>query len=257
MRFLFLLAYDGTRYYGWQKTKEGPSIEAEVEKASSTILQEPVILQAASRTDRGVHARGQVVDCTFTKQVTNLRRFFLSINQLLPPDIRVMKLALPPHDTFHPTLSSIGKRYVYRIIVGPVCPPHLARTHWHIPYDVDENLVREAAALLLGEHDFKGFSNFRKGLVYPHTRRTIFQCSLEVQRRPEYEEWIVTIEGDHFLYKMARTIVGTLIHIGRGKLNKDIIPTVFESKARTGAGLTAPAHGLELKCVMYEEPLWQ
>lgn len=256
-RLLFLLAYDGTRYYGWQKTKEGPSIEEEIEKAASQILQEPVLLQAASRTDRGVHATGQVIDCTFTKPVKNLKRFFLSMNELLPKDIRIMKLSYPPDEKFHPTCSAIKKRYLYKIVTGPVCPPHLVRTHWHVPQHIDSKLVQEALPYLLGEHDFKGFSNYRKGLVYPHTHRTLFRTDLEIINHTTYQEWIFTLEGDHFLYKMARTIVGTLIMIGRGKLPKEQIDLLFTSRARIDAGVTAPACGLELASVMYNENLWQ
>ena len=255
-RLLFLLAYDGTRFFGWQKTKEGPSIEAEVEQAASTILQEPVFLQAASRTDRGVHASGQVIDCRYTKEMPSQKRFVLSMNQLLPNDIRVMKTASPPSLEFHPTLSAIKKRYLYRLAVGPVCPPNLRFTHWHIPYILDQRAVKESLCLIEGTHDFKAFSNWRKGLCYPHTERTIYRAELNVVHESGYDLWTFILEGDHFLYKMARTIVGTLVFIGRGMLQKEELKALFSSRERTHAGMTAPACGLELNCVMYKDSVW-
>ena len=253
---VFKVAYDGTRYFGWQKTKEGPSIEEELEKASSRILQTPVLLQAASRTDRGVHAKGQVIDCFFETTTPDLGRFRISMNQLLPSDIRLMQLRVAPHDRFHATLSSTGKRYLYHIVLGPVLPPWLRLTHWHLPYSLDKTLLEKAASFFVGRLDFKTFSNNRKGLQYQSTERTLSSCSVTLNEHKEHSECIITLEGDHFLYKMARTIVGTLVWVARGKLSLESLPHLFETKDRTLAGMTAPSHGLELEEVKYNELLW-
>jgi tRNA pseudouridine38-40 synthase len=253
---VFKITYDGTRYFGWQKTNEGPSIEEELEKAAGTILQTKVLLQAASRTDRGVHARGQVVDCLFQTPVPPLGRFFLSMNQLLPSDIRLMKLIQAPHEQFHATLSSLMKRYLYRIIIGPVLPPHLRLTHWHLPYSLDLSLMEKASSFFIGRQDFESVSNKRRGITYSSTERTLHTCSMHLKKHSDYQECIITLEGDHFLYKMARTIVGTLVWIGRGKLPLSCISNLFIEKDRTLAGMTAPCQGLELEEVMYKEKLW-
>lgn len=253
---LFLLAYDGSRFYGFQKTKEGPSIEQELEQAVCTILQEKIVLQAASRTDRGVHAQGQVVDCFCTKRIDNLSRFCLSLNQLLPPDIQIMNIARAPHERFHATLSSIKKRYLYQFVEGSVLPPLLRTTHWHVPYVLDIYTLKQAASECLGTHDFQGFSNYRKNLRYDTTERTLYDCSLKSAPCHGYTIHTLTFEGDRFLYKMARTLAGTLIWISRGKLPLSTIQQIFSSKTRSDAGITAPAHGLVLAQVFYQESIW-
>lgn len=250
---VLLLAYDGTAYFGWQKTKEGPSIEEEVEKVVTTIFQEPLVIQAASRTDRGVHAEGQVVDFFTSKPCLDLGRLRISLNQLLPPDIRCHKVVVPPSEAFHPTLDVCKKRYCYYVSTGPVQPPSLRFTHWHVHQSFDRSLLKEAASLFLGTHDFRGLCNRRADLDETNTVRSVF--AIEIHE--EEDRLTISIEADHFLYKMCRNIVGTMMWIAQGKIPLCSIETSIETRKRACAGVTAPAHGLCLERVFYPFELFE
>jgi tRNA pseudouridine38-40 synthase len=143
-----LLSYDGTSYLGWQKTAMGPSIEEELEKALSQILQHPVALQAASRTDAGVHAEGQVVNFFTEKEILQK-----SINGVLPKDISVLKLE-EAHEAFHPTIDCRGKEYHYFVCTGNTQLPFHRRFSWHFNFPLEVEKMKKAAALLVGKHDF-------------------------------------------------------------------------------------------------------
>jgi tRNA pseudouridine38-40 synthase len=239
------VAYDGSRYYGWQNTKQGPSIEGELERSLHTILQHPVILQAASRTDAGVHAEGQVVNFFTEQDPLDLERLFISLNQLLPDDIRVYDVQYAPL-SFHPTLDSTSKEYHYHINTEPCLSPFQRAFTWHLPKKLDLSLMREAAALLIGMHDFQGLTNVRKP---PHqdTIREIFSLDIAADER----RLCVQIKGNHFLYKMVRNIVGTLCYIGCHKLGCEDLLQALKLKTRSLAGMTAPACGLVLKKIYY------
>ncbi len=246
---VLLVAYDGTSYYGWQKTSKGPSIEGTLEDALQQILQEPIRLQAASRTDRGVHAVWQVVDFTISKPYPDLYRLKVSLNQLMAPDIRCLDVAEAPYETFHPTLDVIRKRYRYYISTGIVQPPHLRFTHWHIRRPLDRDLLRESAKLFIGTHDFRGMCNRRADLNEEDTVRSVF--SVDVHEKGNSDLLAISIEADNFLYKMARNIVGTMAWTALGKTPLTHITTALTSRERSCAGVTAPAHGLFLERVFY------
>jgi tRNA pseudouridine38-40 synthase len=251
---VLLLAYDGTSYFGWQKTKEGPSVEEEVEKALQQIFQEPLSLQAASRTDRGVHAEGQVVDCITSKKSVDPHRLRISLNQLMPPDIRCRTVMVAPTPLFHPTLDAVRKRYRYSINAGPVQLPLLRFTHWHLHSPFSRTLLKESVPYFLGTRDFRGLCNRRADLDEEHTTRTLFSINVE-----ENEQWntiTISLEGNHFLYKMARNIVGTMMWVAQGKIPFSAIPTALKARKRALAGVTAPAHGLCLIDVFYPFPLF-
>ncbi len=241
-----IIAYDGTHYLGWQKTRMGQSIEAALQKTLEQILQHPIHLQAASRTDAGVHADGQVVNFLTTK-TPDLFQFQISLNSLLPKDIVVLNVEeMPP--SFHPTLDCKGKEYHYYISHGPTQRPQHRFYAWHVPYALNLSLIQEAIPTLIGTHDFAAFCNFKNNAHYADTIRRIDNLNVE-----EFEDHriLFKIEGNHFLYKMVRNIVGTLISVGRGKIGGETIPQILQSKLRTQAGMTAPAHGLFLKQVFY------
>ena len=238
-----LIAYDGTRFFGWQKTNTGPSIEEELEKALERLLQEKVSLQAASRTDRGVHAEGQVVNFFTEKDVGFLQR---GLNAVLPQEIRV-KLVEERDPSFHPTLHSTGKEYLYNLCSGNVQLPFHRTTSWHYPASLALAEMQKAAAQLIGTHDFSAFCNDNK----LSTRTGI--CTLQaIKITPlEQQRFQFQIIGDNFLYKMVRNIVGTLVYVGAGKISNDAIAEILASRNRTAAGVTAPAHGLTLQRVLY------
>jgi tRNA pseudouridine38-40 synthase len=242
-----IVAYDGTHYFGWQKTGVGPSIEAELEKAIRQILQEAIVLQAASRTDRGVHALGQVVNFHTVRHVSDLPKLVRGINALLPSDIVVSSIQEVPLG-FHPTLHVQSKIYTYEICCGAVQLPRHRLYSWHFPYALNLTLMQKASQFLVGKHDFSAFCNHKKGEVYQDHIRTVESIeTLELDSHRLH----FTICGNHFLYKMVRNLVGTLAYVGCGKLPLSEIPEILERKDRKRAGMTAPAHGLTLERVVY------
>lgn len=241
------VAYQGTNYYGWQKTAEGPSIEEELEKAIFQIFHFKPLLQAASRTDRGVHASGQMVQFVIDREVDH-KRLLLGLNALLPKDIRIAKV-ISCDESFHPTLHALGKEYRYHLTLGSTAHPLYQHMSWHVPKFHLSSDVLQAIPLLTGTRDFKAFCNYRKDLNYETTIRTLQSINL-------FEEGPLltfSLIGDHFLYKMARNIVGLLVQIGEGKFPLDEVPNLFIHRDRTLSGMTAPAHGLILHQVFYEK----
>jgi tRNA pseudouridine38-40 synthase len=246
MNIKLKIAYDGTLYLGWQKTKFGPSIEEALEKAISQILQEEVSLQAASRTDAGVHAEGQIVNFTTIKEM-DLALLKKGISAVLPKDISLLSLE-QVHDSFHPTLDSTGKEYHYRICQGSVQLPFHRHFSWYFPYPLCMVKMYAASRSLLGEHDFSAFCNDRSLLDKDATCH-IFGIEISLVD----SGLKISITGDHFLYKMVRNIAGTLAYIGCGKILAEELPLILQSKDRKKAGMTAPAHGLTLNQVFYKD----
>ncbi len=239
------IAYDGTRYLGWQATKDGPSIEATLQKNLEQILQHPTLLQAASRTDAGVHAAGQVVNF-FTKKEIDLKRFAYSLNSLLPAEIRILEIEERSSD-FHPTLDVAGKEYHYQLTTDPVQLPQMRLFSWHCPQTLNLKAMESAATHLIGKKDFATLRNFRKAQDEQDTVRCIESITL----LPNQSGLTISIRGDNFLYKMVRNMVGLLVTVGKEELNPDAVPQIIASKDRTQAPLTAPAHGLSLYKVIY------
>lgn len=244
-----VISYDGTDFFGWQATSSGPSIETSLQDVLSLILQEPIVLQAASRTDRGVHAEGQVVNFFTKKEHLECSKLQAGLNSLLPKSIRVLfveEMAL----SFHPTLDAVGKQYVYDIFTGEVLSPKYRFHAWHVPDLINQDAMYQAAEILTGKHDFSSFCNARKNLQYVTKERTLFHLQIQ----PVCDNLLkILVYGDHFLYKMVRNLVGTLVYAGRGKISLTQIPLILESKWRPLAGMTAPAHGLTLEKIYYPQ----
>jgi tRNA pseudouridine38-40 synthase len=230
-----VIAYDGTKYFGWQKTKTGPSIQEELERAARKITCETVLFEAASRTDRGVHARGQVVQFGLQKEKSE-NKLLLGLNAVLPSDIRVVELG---PKVFHPTLDASGKEYRYQICTESAQNPTMRLYSWHFPYCLDEGAIQRAIPHLLGIHDFSALANEEKSDPV---------CTL---RAIEFDGKEFRIQGNRFLYKMVRNLVGLLVYVGVGKIGVDRVPQILKSKDRKLAGVTAPAHGLYLHQVFY------
>ncbi len=231
MNYKIILSYDGTHYFGWQKTPYGPSIEGALQNALFQILRQKVSLSAASRTDRGVHAKGQVVQFTSTKPIT-----LKSINAVLPKDIAALSIEEMP-DHFHPTLDATGKEYHYHFCTGIAQLPSKRHYSWHIPYPLSYPTMQTAAKTLIGTHDFSAFSNNNQSGV-----REIYKIEILPHK--------IIIAGNSFLYKMVRNIVGTLVYIGCDKI--DSLESILKSKDRTKAAVCAPAKGLTLYRVFYD-----
>jgi len=239
-----ILSYDGSAYLGWQASNVGVSIEGTLKEILEKILQQEVELQAASRTDAGVHAEAQVVNF-FLEKPRNLEQLHKSLNQLLPKDIRVAAIDTAP-ESFHPTLEAKGKEYHYRLTRSHVQLPFDRLFAWHYPFPLDLKKMEAATEFFIGEHDFQAFGNAAnpkpKDTIRTVHRLDIIPCGDELR---------FEVEGNHFLYKMVRNLVGTLVDIGAGKLLLDEAKKLIASKDRTLAGVTAPAHGLLLKKVLY------
>lgn len=238
-----IIAYDGSEYHGWQKTASGPSVEESLQTVLEQILQVPVTLQAASRTDRGVHAEKQVVNFHTGKTPPSL----ISLNKLLPSSITALEMEMMPPE-FHPTLDAKGKLYTYCICMGPTQLPFYRHFSWHVHFPLNAEEMKKAAYYFIGEHDFSAFCNQRRHLSYPHKRRVIESIEFYLLDNKRLQ---IALRGNHFLYKMVRNIVGTLVYVGQGKLTVDEIPMIIASKKRVEAGITAPAHGLTLKEIYY------
>lgn len=224
----------------------GPSVEEHLENILSQILQQGVKLQAASRTDAGVHAEGQVVNFLAEKKEVDLNKLQKSLNALLPKQIVAMSLEEMPLE-FHPTLDNKGKEYHYFLCNGSFQKPKHRLFSWHFPYPLDLNKMQLAAESFLGTQDFSVFCN-ELSLSKKNPVCTLHSIDIEC-----FEEGRICfkVRGNRFLFRMMRNLVGTLAYIGCGKIEISEIPTLLKEKQRALAGVTAPSHGLHLMNVFY------
>jgi tRNA pseudouridine38-40 synthase len=242
MRYFCRVSYDGTPFCGWQRQNDGRSVQQCLEEAAATILRRPVAVTGAGRTDAGVHARAQGMhfDCP---EIADTGRFTLSMNSLLPPEIAVYDVREVPA-SFHARFSAVRRSYRYTMCLRKT--PLLAGRAWHVSYKVDWSRLADEAAALMGEHDFTTFC--AAGCGSKTAICTVTAASIV----PEGECMVFSIEANRFVYKMVRSIVGTLIDIGRGELRKPL-SSLIAAKERTLAGTTAPPCGLVLDNVLYAE----
>ncbi len=245
-----IISYDGSQFSGWQKGRNVRTVEGILQPLIEKKLNHPVVLQAASRTDAGVHARGQVINF-YTPQLLDGEKFCLSMNKLLPDDIRFQG-ATEVDLTFHPTLDVIEKEYRYNIQTGIYQNPLIRHFAWHVYYPIDWDSLLKGASYFIGTHDFLSLCNIPLSggpIQHNSTIRTIHSIVI----KPQKTHYEICIKGDNFLYKMVRNLVGTLVDVGMGKRDPNSIPALLESKNRTLAGVSAPAHGLTLYQVNYPE----
>lgn len=242
-RIRLRVAYDGTAYCGWQVQPEVPTIEGELNQAISRLTKEEIIVIGASRTDAGVHAKGNVAVFD-TESTIPADRFAYALNPLLPEDIVVVASDEVAAD-WHPRHCDTEKTYEYKILNSKFPDPMRRRDTYHVSFDLDFEKMREAAGYLKGEHDFKSFCNVHTQVE--DTVRMIYD--LEVEK----EEELITIRvrGNGFLYNMVRILAGTLIGVGRGAIAPEQIPAILEAKDRQAAGMTVPPQGLTLVKIDY------
>jgi tRNA pseudouridine38-40 synthase len=247
-----VIAYDGGRYVGWQVQPNGPSVQAEVERALATLLKRPVRVTAAGRTDAGVHARGQVVSFPAPDQgPLPLKAYVQGMNALLPEDIAVQSAALEL-DGFDARRSARGKRYRYVIDNGPTRAPLTRHQSWQRFRPLDVPAMREAAAHLLGRHDFGAFR--ASDCQARHAVRDVRRLEILGASGGRIE---VVVEATAFLKHMVRNIVGTLVQVGEGRRAAAGIPALLAGADRTAAGPTAPPQGLFMEEVFYPAPAGQ
>lgn len=236
------IQYDGTKYCGWQKQPNSSGIQGTIEYAIYEITKEKVNIIGSGRTDAGVHALGQVANFKINSNIP-AARIPDALNAKLPKDISIIDCQ-EVSDDFHSRYSATGKIYRYLIYNKPYRSPLYKDISYHVRYDLDIEKMRVEAQSLLGTHEFKGFMS--SGSSVKDTVRTIHNISIE-----ESGDLIVLeVEGNGFLYNMVRIIVGTLVDIGRGRIDKPL-EEIIASQDRGEAGHTAPAHGLFLKKVHY------
>ncbi len=242
-RLKLLLEYDGTPYAGWQVQKNGDTVQARVEGALREVLREEVRIVGSGRTDAGVHARGQVAhfDAASTLPPENIRD---GANTFLPPTISIIEVFEAPPD-FHARYSAAAKIYRYLVLRRKVRSPLWAGRAYHFPNPLDLGLMAAAAEQLRGKHDFRAFT--AAGSSVKDTVRKLSRLEITT----EGELLSFEFESDGFLYKMVRNLVGTLLEVGKGKIEPGEVAAVIESRDRKLAGPTAPACGLYLEKVIY------
>jgi tRNA pseudouridine38-40 synthase len=238
------IEYDGTRYVGWQVQNNGPSIQEQLQRATSELLQSQVRVTAAGRTDSGVHALGQVVHFDAPRSLP-MKAYELGLNSLLPDDIGVVS-AEEVSPEFDARRWAMGKHYNYRINNRRPRSPMKRLTHWHVFQPLDVDAMREASLHLLGEHDFQSFR--AADCQSTTTVRRLNRVDVSGQKEHEIA---VDIEGTAFLKHMVRNIVGSLVEVGKGRAPPNWLKQVLEARDRNLAGVTAPAHGLTLMKVFY------
>ena len=247
LKFKLTIAYDGAAYQGWQVQKTGTGVQELIETACGKLFPGVGRIQGSSRTDTGVHALGmvahvEVLRAEFKMSTTKLA---LALNAHLPEDIRVVSAARCPA-SFHARFDAKGKQYRYFVWNHRAMNPLRRHTAWHVPLKLDLAAMRAAAKLFPGKHDFKSFAASRN-YEMESTVRTLTRCDI----RRSGALLTFTIEGDGFLYKMCRGIVGTLVQVGQGKIAPADIKTILAHRDRRVAGMSAPAHGLVLWKVFY------
>ncbi len=242
--FKLTIEYDGTRFYGWQRQADRPTIQEELEQVLSRILNQPVALDGSGRTDAGVHAWGQVASfCADTDM--DPRVLQKGVNSLMKLPI-VLTECIRVSDDFHARYSAVSKEYHYHIL-NTEDPCAVGRDYvWHIYSPLDIAVMNQCCALLCGTHDFKSFEN--TGAPRRSTVRTVFAAQVENQPG---NRLVCRICADGFLKNMVRNIVGTLVDAGRYKITVKDFESILSAKNRSLAGATAPARGLFLKQVNY------
>lgn len=246
-RVRMVVSYDGTAYRGWQLQSNGITIEEVLNRELTALLKEPISVIGASRTDSGVHARGNIAVFD-TENRMPADKICFALNQRLPEDIRVQRSEEVPAD-WHPRKANCTKTYEYKVLNRKISMP-LERLYAHFCYfNLDLDKMREAAAYLVGEHDFKSFCTVRTQAE--ETVRTIY--SLDITKQ---EDMItIRISGSGFLYNMVRIIAGTLLEVGMGAYPPEHMEEILDARDRQAAGRTAPARGLTLVSMEYQKEL--
>lgn len=248
LKFKLTIAYDGAAYQGWQWQKTGTGVQELIETALAKLFPSKPRLVSSSRTDAGVHALGMVAHVEVPRAEFKMPepRLALAINATLPDDIRVLTAVRAPRK-FHARFSASGKQYRYFVWNHPALNPLMRTQAWHVPKPLNLAVMRTAAKLFVGRHDFRSFTANR-GDELEDAVRTLTRC--EIKRSGALLTFI--IEGEGFLYKMCRGIVGTLVQIGYGRFPSGEVKAMLAHKDRRVAGMNAPAHGLVLWKVFYK-----
>ncbi len=252
-RYRLIVAYDGTDFHGWQKQEppdEEPlrTVQGELETVVQQVVREPVNVIGASRTDSGVHAHGQVAVFTAALSIPP-SKMVRAINSRLPADVQVLRARFV-HHKFSPISDALSKGYRYRIAhsgqIGAPAPLFDRNIVTFAPYVLDADRMNEAARQVIGKHDFASFTRRHHGREC--TVRTVHDCTVTATNSRRLR---IDVSGDGFLYNMVRIIAGTLVEVGRGRIEPDAIPEILAARDRAAAGPTLPPEGLCLMWVKY------
>ena len=242
MRYFIHLAYDGTRYHGWQIQPNGISVEGEIELRLSTLLRQPIDIVGAGRTDAGVHARHMVAHFDF-EDGCDTKQLCYRLNRMMPPDICIYKIEKVADD-LHARFSATSRTYHYYISTKR--NPFNRQYTWLCHYDLDFELMNQAAEILM---EYKDFASFCKS----HTDVKTTLCNIIEAKWIKDDEgcYYFRIKANRFLRNMVRAVVGTLVEVGRHRLSLDDFRNVIEGKKRTMAGESMPANALFLERIEY------
>ncbi len=241
-----IIEFDGTNYCGWQRQVKEPTVQEAIEKAISLLTREApeeINLTGCSRTDSGVHSRAFVANFK-TSSTIPPEKFKEALNSKLPEDIAIIS-SQEVHQDFHARYAAVGKTYCYTILNSSVRSPLYRNYTYQVKDALDSDKMEEAATYFIGKHDFTAFKS--TGSSVKTSVRTI--TDLEVHKEGDLIKIYASADG--FLYNMVRIIVGTLLDVGRGKIQPEIIKEIIEAKDRTRAGICVPAQGLFLEKVYY------
>ncbi len=245
MKVKLTITYDGTNYCGWQVQPNGITVQQEIESALYKLTGENIKVVGSGRTDAGVHAIGQVAHFFREKQNIPAEKYAFALNAILPDDIKVIKSEIAPGD-FDARKSAKKKTYEYGFYISETLLPLKERYRTWLERTPDLEKMKECAKVLIGEHDFKGFC--ASGGSAKTTVRTIY--NIDIEKNGKELDFYIT--GNGFLYNMVRILVGTLIAVGNGKLEKTDIENMLKTGERSLGGKTLPAKGLKLYSVCYE-----
>jgi len=244
-RYKLLISYDGTRYHGWQIQKTGPTVQSLIQEALQRLTKQTVVLIGAGRTDANVHALEQVAHFNLTEPL-EIKKIFYALNGLLPHDIRIKKIQKVDL-SFHARYSAKRKEYHYHITLNKPLDPFTRLYRHRCRFPLDVALMKKATQLFVGTKDFSSFAN--RNSSAKTSVRTIYRLDIKKQK----DGIRIECEGNGFLYKMMRNIVGSLIDVGRKKISTQQLQEIFEKKNRIYAPSSAPGKGLFLVKIRYDK----
>jgi tRNA pseudouridine38-40 synthase len=248
------IEYDGSAFAGWQFQSHARSVQGDLQRALAQVADHPVELTAAGRTDAGVHALGQVMSFHGAGDEPENHVLLRSLNALAGEGITIrdVRRAIPG---FSARFDAIGREYRYRIVSGSVPPLFLGQVAWWTTKSLDLDAMREGAAYLLGEHDFRSFC-VTHSAIGKRTFRRLHSIDIYEEEQLGESHVVVRVRGNAFLHSMVRVIVGTLVDVGAGRRDPSWVAEALAAQARKAAGQTAPAHGLTLWDVTYRDGVW-
>jgi tRNA pseudouridine38-40 synthase len=251
MNFKLTIQYDGTDFHGWQMQGQPRTVQGELTRALSRIDGRDVVVHGSGRTDAGVHAEGQVANVHLEKQIT-AERLRAAINGNTERDVRVIEAAIV-NDEFHARYSALEKTYVYRVVNGPVISPFWLRYAHHEARPLDLLRMQQATSLFLGEHDWSAFSSAQSDSETKRRTITNVAVSGHIDERACASVIAIRVSAEGFLRYMVRSIAGTLLAVGRGEMDDQLVAQAINGGDRSLVAATSPACGLTLLSVRYDK----